>query len=138
MWVEEMKRSESDPVILYKPQGQTPPQKCRYLSERDFVVAIQTPLQADMMKQFTNNRVLCVDGTHGTNSYDFTLISVLVVDEFGEGFPVAWCISNREDQIVLSCFFDAIKDSVGDLAPAWFMSDLAEQFYNAWVATFSK
>ena len=29
--------------------------------------------------------------THGTNSYDFNLVTVLVVDEFGEGYPIAWC-----------------------------------------------
>ena len=38
------------------------------------------------MKKLTNGRVLCVDSTHGTNGYDFTLITVLVVDEYGEGF----------------------------------------------------
>ena len=30
-----------------------------------------------------------------TNGYDFPLTTVVVVDEFGEGFPVAWCISNK-------------------------------------------
>ena len=33
-------------------------------------------------------------------------------------------------------FFKALKQQVGTLVPKWFMSDLAEQFYNAWVATF--
>ena len=32
--------------------------------------------------------------------------------------------------------FKALKQQVGTLVPKWFMSDLAEQFYNAWVATF--
>ena len=26
---------------------------------------------------------------------------------------------------------------MGDLSPAWFMSDLAEQYFNAWVASFN-
>lgn len=35
-------------------------------------------------------------------------------------------------------FFKALKNKVGELSPAWFMSDLAEQFYTAWVAIFRK
>lgn len=80
--------------------------------------------------------MICVDGTHGTNGYDFTLITVMIVDEYGEGFPVAWCLSNREDQLLLLNFFDALKKRVGIVSPTWFMSDLAEQFYNAWVGVF--
>jgi hypothetical protein len=30
-----------------------------------------------------------MDPTHGTNAYDFNLITVLVMDGFGEGIPVA-------------------------------------------------
>lgn len=31
---------------------------------------------------------------HGTNQYDFILTTLLVVDEFGEGIPTAWMLSN--------------------------------------------
>ena len=136
LWVEEMKKSKDNPVIIYKPQGMKQPENCDNLSEKDFVIGIQTPLQESIMKSLTNDRVVCVDGTHGTNGYDFTLITVIVIDEYGEGFPVAWCISNREDQLLLMNFFKALKTRVGNLSPAWFMSDLAEQYYNAWVASF--
>ena len=136
IWVEEMKSSDISPVILYKQQGVPQPDDCDNLCDKDFVLAIQTPLQADMMKRFCNGRVVCIDGTHGTNGYDFTLITVIVIDEYGEGFPVAWCISNREDQLLLINFFTALKKRVGIVSPAWLMSDLAEQFYTAWVASF--
>ena len=69
---------------------------------------------------------------------DFTRITVMIVDEYGEGFPVAWCISNREDQPVLLQFYGTIMDRVGPLTPKWFMSDLAEQFYSAWISTFPR
>ena len=36
------------------------------------------------MKQYGNN-VICMDATHGTNMYDFQLITVLVIDSLGEG-----------------------------------------------------
>ena len=77
-----------------------------------------------------------MDSTHGTNGYDFNLITVMVIDEYGEGYPAAWCISNREDQLLLINFFVSLKERVGNLSPKWFMSDLAEQFCNAWVVTF--
>lgn len=138
IWVEQMKEIDGNPVILYKPQGLKQPQECDNLSDRDFVIAIQTPLQADLMKKLCNGRVVCIDGTHGTNGYDFTLITVMVVDEYWEGVPVAWCISNREDKLLLINFYKALKQNVGELTPAWFMSDLAEQFYTAWVSIFNK
>ena len=137
IWVEEMKATDCNPVILYKQQGAKQPTDCDNLSDKDFVIALQTPLQAEIMKQLSNGRIICVDGTHGTNGYDFTLITVMVIDEYGEGFPVAWCISNREDQLLLINFFNALKQNVGNISPAWFMSDLAEQFYTAWVASFN-
>lgn len=90
------------------------------------------------MKKLCNGRVVCIDGTHGTNGYDFTLITVMVVDEYREGVPVAWCISNREDKLLLINFYKALKQKVGELTPVWFMSDLAEQFYTAWVSIFNK
>ena len=71
-------------------------------------------------------------------SYHVTLLTVLATDELGEGFPVAWCISNREIQFVMMNFFQALKSEVGTLPLEWFMSDLSERFYKWWVATFNK
>ena len=68
--------------------------------------------------------------------YDFKLTTILVVDEFGEGCPAAWCLSNREDLPLLRVFFDAIKKAVGEFNPAWFMSDMAPQFYDAFCLVF--
>ena len=69
--------------------------------------------------------------------YDFKLTSLLIVDEYGEGFPVAWCLSNREDIGVLKIFCENVKTNTGDLSPQWFMSDIAPQFYDALSAVFS-
>ena len=83
-----------------------------------------------MMAKFGSN-IICVDATHGTTMYDFLLITVLVMDEYGEGVPVAWALSNREDQAALVEFFRAIKARVGNLSPNILMSDCAEQYYTA-------
>ena len=82
-----------------------------YLEQNDFVIALQTSLQAKMMKQLIPDKVLCIDSTHGTNGYAFTLVTLLGVDEFGEGYPLTWCLSNREDQLLLVNFFKALKKS---------------------------
>lgn len=68
-----------------------------------------------MYKNFASEKV-CVDFTHGTNVYDFLLMSlIVVVDEFGEGIPVASLISNKTDIGILTCFFQKVKERVGDI-----------------------
>ena len=136
-WIAEFRsKGEYNPVLLYKPQGVSQPQTCAGLNDEDFVLVLQTPLQKDVMQKFAPNRVVCVDATHKTNGYDFPLITVLVVDEFGEGFPVAWFLSNREDHILLTNCYYCLRENVGEIVPAWFMSDDAEQYYTAWIAVF--
>ena len=80
-----------------------------------------TPLQADIIKSFSDGKVVLVDSTHRTNSYDFTLITVVVIGELGEGFSVAWCISNGEDQFAPMNFFHTLKSKVRTVSLRWFM-----------------
>ena len=80
--------------------------------------------------------MICVDATHSTNMYDFLLITVLVIDEFGEGAPAAWAISNKEDTATLSVFLKHMKSRSGDINPKFFMSDDTKQYWNAWRATY--
>ena len=58
------------------------------------------------------------------------------MDEFGEGYPVAWCIANREDGTLLKYFYGAVKSNIGEINTEWFMSDDAPQYYSTWVGTF--
>lgn len=134
-WVQEMKKSENNPVLLSKPQDHDAFADCPSLSREDFILVIQTSLQRDLMNKFGNN-IVCMDDTHGTNSYDFSLITVLVIGEFGEGCLVAWCLCNRTDKYILIDFLMAVKNMVGCIKPHWVMTDDAEQYYNAWVAVF--
>ena len=134
-WVQEMMNSDSNPVLLYKPQGSKPTQETPSLNDDDFILALQTPLQAEVLEKFGTN-IICMDDTHGTNSYDFSLITVLVVDEFGEGYPVAWCLCNRTDKYILIDFLMAVRNRVGAIKATWMMTDDAEQFFSAWVAVF--
>lgn len=136
-WVKEMKENEAtNPVIFYKPQGYPQGEDCDDFSDDDFAICIQTPFQATLMKKLGDEKIICIDSTFGTTGYNFSLVTVIVVDELGEGYPVGWCLSNREDAIVIRAFLEAVKKRTGSINPAWFMSDDANQFYNAWQAVF--
>ena len=84
------------------------------------MLVLQTPLQKHVLQTFGKN-IVCMDDTHGTNSYHFSLITVLVVDDFGEGNPVAWCLCNRTDLYILVDFLMAVKKNVGHISPTWVM-----------------
>ena len=133
-WVAEMQQMAFDPVVTFKPQG-----KCldgwTGSSEDDFLLGIQTEFQLDMMKAFGNSAI-CVDATHGTNVYDFLLVTVLVVDDFGEGIPVGWLITNKEDTGSLTHFFHCLYARTGSITPNTFMSDDAQQYWNAWSSVY--
>ena len=79
---------------------------------------------------------MCITTTYKTNMYDFFLVTLLVIDDFGEGLPVSWIITNHEDGVVLSYWLKAISERRGPIHPKRLMSDDAEQFYNAWVSVF--
>ena len=131
-WVSELRTSQGfDPIIYFKQQGD----EDGTLGKEDFLLCIQTEFQLEMLKEF-GHRVICIDATHATNMYDFLLITVLVVDEFGEGVPVAWAISNKEDTGTLSLFLEQLRVRPGDLKPEYFMTDDAQQYWNSWVATY--
>ena len=56
--VEEMKMSESNPTILYKPQGMPQPEACENMCNNDFMLVIQTQLQAEIIKKYSYDRVI--------------------------------------------------------------------------------
>lgn len=124
-----------NPVLVFKNQGDEQGDECENIGKADFLLAFQTEYQRDVMLQYGSN-VICMDDTHGTNAYDFSLITVLVIDSHGEGIPVAWAISNRVDVSMLVEFLKPLKARVGVINPAVFMSDMADQFYTAWVGVF--
>ena len=134
-WVEEMKSQPYNPILLFKQQGEQQPKEIDNVGVNDFIIGTQTEFQWDMLIKY-GNQCVCMDATHGTNAYDFNLITVLVVDSFGEGLPVAWAIANREDVTILVEFLKTIKERTGPIKTRWFMSDDAYQYFNAWRGVF--
>ena len=132
-WVNELRKGDYDPILIHKAQG-----ACGFhLPKSDFLLGIQTQYQMESMKKH-GRKIICMDATHGTNQYDFLLVSILVVDDYGEGLPVAWLISNREDQPVLTPFIAAIEARTGPITTHIFMTDDSNIFYNSWISSFPK
>lgn len=142
MWVEMLTALEFNPVLLYKTQGMMAEDGALDLkgfSASDFILCIQTKDQLEYLLQFGCGRAICMDSTHGTNPYDFHLITVMVIDDFGEGIPVAFMICNREDETALQAFLSSIKHRIPEsesFAPSYLMTDDAPQYHNAWCAVF--
>jgi len=90
-------------------------------------------MQATMAQLFGNN-IIAVDTTHGMNQYNYDLTTLMVVDEFSNGFPVAYMFPNRKNTCIFQHFFRSIKEKVGNITAKTFMSDMDDTFYNAWVS----
>lgn len=82
------------------------------------------------MKEFAKDGI-CGDATRGTNEYKFLLTTMIVIDEYGEGQPVGWMISNHVRNEFLELIFETIKTNSGEIHPKWIMSDLSTSFYDA-------
>ena len=88
-------------VRYYKKKGcsneETEERKDSPLKKDDFVLVLQSTQQSDILE--SNPRTLCVDSTHGVTGYDYFLMTLLVINNFGKGFPVAWAICSRENHL---------------------------------------
>jgi len=70
-----------------------------------------------MFLKFGKDKI-CIDGKHGLNSYNFQLYSLIVVDKYGNGFPVAFCFSNKCDTSTYKNYFQCIKNTIGIINPS--------------------
>ena len=93
-------------------------------------MAIQTEFQKEMLNEY-GSRLICIDATHGTTAYDFQLITVLVIDDFNQGIPVAWMISNKKSTDSLQVFFQSLRERCQDVITQFFMSVDADAYHNA-------
>lgn len=89
-----------------------------------------TQYQSEMLIHFGNDK-LCIDGTHGLNAYSFQLYTIVVIDEYRNGYPVAFCFSNKSDTATYKHYFNCIKNVVGNINTHIFMTDDEQAFYNA-------
>ena len=48
------------------------------------MLAIQTEWQKELYEEYSSS-ILCIDSTHGTNAYQFKMMTYIVPDDFGKG-----------------------------------------------------
>ena len=78
-------------------------------------------------------RIICINGTHGTNRRNWDLTVVLVKEENNTGFPVSFLLSNSLDQAVQEFFFRELQERLGEAINTEFiMSDDDPKYFNAW------
>lgn len=133
MWVEECKSGDNNPVLFYKRQGESH----EHLHDNDFCLIFMNEYQKSMFCTFGKN-IVAIDSTHGLNNYDFELTTVMVLDDYGEGFPVCSMFTNRKDTYINQVFFEKIRDAIGVIEAKVFMSDITEVFFNAWFSVMGK
>ncbi|KAH7956842.1 hypothetical protein HPB52_012840 [Rhipicephalus sanguineus] len=128
LWVERMHTRRDNPVLFFKHRGQPDRPDIldrlpeNLLKEQDFLLAIMTAPQLELLRTLGTNRV----------SFNYQLVTVLCVDEFGAGFPVAYCISNRTDEKAMATFFASVRSKTGQIPADIFITHDGLSFYNAW------
>ena len=138
LWVESIKNYADieSPALLFKQQGAEQPDDLNDFGVGDFAIGLQTVFPRDMLLKF-GSEVVCMDSTHGTNVYDFYLVTILVLDDYGEGVPVAWLITNRDNASAVHHFLMKVREKCGNIDTKFLMSDDAHNFYNGWKGVFS-
>uniref|UniRef100_A0A6P7HB34 Uncharacterized protein LOC114346518 isoform X1 n=1 Tax=Diabrotica virgifera virgifera TaxID=50390 RepID=A0A6P7HB34_DIAVI len=90
--VNEMSKEENNCVLFYKPQDSLSKDYSQ-LKKEDFILIIMNSVQCHLLKKYGSD-CICLDGTHGTNGYNFELITLLVIDDMRQLFPCAFMITD--------------------------------------------
>ena len=139
-WIEQTRQDQStrNLVRLVKFQGET--SSFASLKEDDFMLILATDAQlVGANKLCGPMKEICLDSTHGLNSYDFQMTTLMTLDEHGEGFPIAFCYSNRVDENQMSVFLTVVREALGGpLRDMILMTDDTEVYSNAWNAVMGK
>ncbi|XP_063217057.1 uncharacterized protein LOC134527942 [Bacillus rossius redtenbacheri] len=126
-WVRECESSDENPILFYKPQGIA----IEDFQINDFCLIILNKFQEHMLKTYGSNAIF-IDSTHQPDTSNFELTVLMVVDNYGESFPVACMFSNRKDVVLFEKFFRCLKSRVGVVRCRTFLSDVIPKFYNTW------
>lgn len=108
--------------------------------EKSMLIVIATPYQLQALAKYGDKGTVCMDSTHGTAGYDYLLTSIVVVDDFGNGLPAAFCISSYSSEVEWTLFIQEVKKALskthggdGAIKARTLMTDMDNSFYNAWV-----
>lgn len=82
------------------------------LNFEPFSVAIMTPEMRQAAIKWGHGASLQLDSTFGSNAQKFPLFTLLAVDAYGKGVPIAHCICSQEREDLIQKFLEAVAQKV--------------------------
>ena len=105
-WVERLRTDGS--LLEYKSLASPAPPGSG-LQHDVYFLAVQTEAQRKVFERLGSNLV-CIDGTHNTTMYENLILTTLLVrDEWGHGFPVAWLLASSGTRCTLYYFLYLVR-----------------------------
>lgn len=133
--VQRLRQTEENPILMYRVPNT---QEESHDRTKSLLIVLATQFQLKMLHDFGKNHI-CIDSTHDTAGYSFYLTSIVVVDDYGNGIPAAFCLSSGCSATEWETFFTVVKDKIRStyeldtIKANVFMSDNDPSFYSAWV-----
>ncbi|KAK9903370.1 hypothetical protein WJX75_003957 [Coccomyxa subellipsoidea] len=84
-----------------------------------FQLAFMKKCNVENATRFGHGKPLIMDATFGTNREKMPLITLLVVDDHGNGVPIAWGIISQERTEAIAAFLEAVRQRVRQEQPDW-------------------
>ena len=114
LMVKKLQQDDFNIILVYKPQGEKTLRGPKMYDDIDlknniFAFGFQAKEQLKMFQKHAH-KIVRTDETHKRNQYKFPLINLVISDEFIKGYPLAYLICKREDELVLIPFFQAITE----------------------------
>ena len=114
LMVKKLQQDDFNIILVYKPQGEKILRGPKMYDDIDlknniFAFGFQAKEQLKMFQKHAH-KIVRIEATHKTNQYKFPLINLVISDEFIKGYPLAYLICKREDELVLIPFFQAITE----------------------------
>ena len=130
----EQKKDSSERFMRYYKPRNKKSDEFPDLDEKQFFMVLMNDFQMEMVKNFNRQkeRVITMDATFGLNNKKVLLITLMMIDEYGNGVPLAFCLSEHENESTIAAFLNCVFKLVGKINCEFFMSDDAHQYYNAW------
>ena len=114
LMVKKLQQDDFNIILVYKPLGEKTLRGPKMYDDIDlknniFAFGFQAKEQLKMFQKHAH-KIVRIEATHKTNQYKFPLINLVISDEFIKGYPLAYLICKREDELVLIPFFQAITE----------------------------
>ncbi|XP_043223841.1 uncharacterized protein LOC122382504 [Amphibalanus amphitrite] len=136
-YAEKIRASEQQHLLALKMPGEADPDG--RLGREDFIFSFCTEFQ---LRNFIKHGcgTVCIDETRGTSEHGFNLVTLLVLTDQGQGLPVAWLLSSREDEEAVAKMLQGLIRLCAETGrefphAEYLMTGKTQTLFNAWIAT---